>query len=155
MRGLISSPLFNHPFFRDPFELIDSPLRKMAQMDISSDLNYDIYKEGDKFVALFNMPGHTGMDDIKADVDKETRILKVESKKVNEDKKEVEGRVYYHRGESKRCYQIRLPEDLNLDSVSAKCENGQLKVSFDVKTLDEIEGKNKLSIDIQVVENKA
>lgn len=151
MHGLISSPIFNHPFFRDPFELIDSPLKMMVR----SNLNYEVYKQDGQFVAVFNMPGHSGMDDIKADVDKETRILKVESKKVDEEKKEEEGRVYYHRGESHCSYQIRLPDDVNLDSVSAKCENGQLRVAFEIKTPEEVEGANKLSINIESVEAKA
>lgn len=154
MTGLITSNIFNHPFFRDPFEM-ESPLKRLAQLDISSDLNYEIYKENGKFIAVFNLPGHTGMNDITANVDKETGLLKVESKKTEEDKKEENGRIYYHKGESRRSYTLRLPQDIDLDSAQAKCENGQLRVAFNIKTEAQVEEKKKFSIPIESQAEKA
>lgn len=153
MNNLISSNLFNHPFFNDPFESFSQPLAKLQALNFGHS-NYEIYEEDGKFVAKFNVPGHVGMEDIKAEVDKETSVLSVESKKIEESKEENEGRIYHHRGESACHYQIRLPKSVNLETASALCENGQLKISFDLFDDDEAQSSRTLSIPIDAQTEK-
>lgn len=148
MTGFISSNIFNHPFFRDPLQ-VEPPLKRLTQLSSLSDLDCEVYKENGQFIAVFNLPGHTGMNDISADVDKEAGLLKVESKKAEENKKEENGRIYYHKGESRRSFTLHLPKDIDFDSAQAKCENGQLKVTFNIKTEAQVENNKKFSIPIE------
>ena len=149
MTQLLPKSLFNHPFFRDPFEAFAAPIKGLGKMDFPN-TNYETYTEDGQFVTVFNVPGHSGMDDIKADVDKETGLLKVESRKVNEEKKESEERTYYHRGESKCSYALYLPQEVDLESASAKCESGQLKIIFNLKDEATLSESKTLSIPIEV-----
>lgn len=149
MSSLILKNVFRDPFFKDALDLMELPLR-VGALTFPKNPHYEVYKENDKFIAVFNMPGHTGLGDVKAEVDKETGVLRVESKKSEEKKEEKEGRYYYHKGEMTSKFAISLPEDIDLESAQAQCENGQLKVTFNFKNPEILENEQAKILSIPI-----
>ena len=146
--------LFYNPFFKDPFEAMGDSLERLGRVDFANYSIYETYSEDGKFVAVFNMPGHTGMDDIQADVDKETGLIKVQSKKEEETHEEKEGRTYHHKSQSRYSYAFYLPENVDFTSASASCEKGQLKITFAYKDALEAKESKTLSIPIESLDEK-
>ncbi len=109
-------------FYLDDFFDDFAPMPKMPRMDMKC----DIYEKGGNVHIELDVPGFD-KNDIKLDVD--DGILTVEATRENE--KEDEDKNYYRKervfGSFKRQFTVG---NIKEDEISAKFNNGVLKISF-------------------------
>ncbi len=109
-------------FYLDDFFDDFAPMPKMPKMDMKC----DIYEKGGNVHIELDVPGFD-KNDIKLDVD--DGILTVEA--TREDEKEDEDKNYYRKerafGSFKRQFTVG---NIKEDEISAKFNNGVLKISF-------------------------
>lgn len=89
----------------------------------------DVIEKPNKFEILADVPG-VDKKDIKLTVDGDVMSLTVQKAKSKEDEKVEEG-VKVHRAERSSAFvrrSLRLPEHADLSKVSAKYENGVLRI---------------------------
>ena len=105
--------------------------------------NADVYETEDAYVFEFELPGFK-KDDVKVKV--EDNVLTVSSE-VKEEKKEEKDKNYHiverRYGAFKR--QFSLPENVDVEKIDAKFENGVLKLKVQKK-----EEEKKKAIDVQI-----
>jgi HSP20 family protein len=90
----------------------------------------DFVEKQDHFEVYADMPGVT-KEDIKLDVDGDVLTFGIEQKEEKEEHKDEAG-MKWHRVERSSQYQrraMRLPENADMDKLSAKYENGVLIVN--------------------------
>ncbi|MCH9632326.1 MAG: hypothetical protein S4CHLAM6_06580 [Chlamydiae bacterium] len=151
--AIVLPKLFDPIFLKDPFEMMEFSIKGIEKFNFLKE-NYEILHEDGKFVVVCCVPSNVDMNDIHVDVNKETGLLSVKSKKEEEKKEEVNGKTFYLRGESKCSYALYLPEDVDLDAHTVTCNNGQLKVSFDSKGKESTIEPKSFSIPIETQSNK-
>ncbi|CAH1433664.1 unnamed protein product [Lactuca virosa] len=148
LSDLIRSDLFSNPFKeleQIPFgiELDDEVIVLPARVD---------WKETrDNHVITMDVPGMK-KEELKIEVE-ENRVLRVSGERRREkEKEEVEkdgGGDHWHRCErsyGKFWRQFRLPENLDLDKVNARLEDGVLTISIGKLTPDQIKRPKVVSI---------
>lgn len=135
-------------FFREAL----APFRDLPKSFFDSG-NYSIYEKGNQYFVELAVAGLSS-DDISVNLDKKERILKVEAKKVEEEKEESDQEItWYHKGVQNKNFVLRLPDYLKLDQIEAKCVDGKLTVSFEMMDSEEIENINL--IQVPILGNKA
>ncbi|NIP39818.1 MAG: Hsp20/alpha crystallin family protein [Candidatus Dadabacteria bacterium] len=102
----------------------------------------DVYEKSDKYVINAEIPG-LSKDEIKIDV--KDGALTISGEKKYEDKKEDENYIRVERRYGKFERRFNLPENVNVDKVTANYKNGVLEVSLPKKE----EAKPK-QIDVKV-----
>jgi HSP20 family protein len=98
----------------------------------------------DKYIVDVSVPGYK-KEDIKINIEKGNLIVSSEDKSEAEDNSGRYNRKEFHSKSFKRAFTI--PDDVKMNDISAKCENGILTVEFPKKEKGE-------SNDIKVVEIK-
>merc|ERR1711881_824342 len=147
MSGRDLSLFFNDwPMYsQDPFNALlpfaTGSTRPSARGALTREMALDV-KETDKAIEVqADIPG-VKKEDISLDVQQDVLTLGVDSK--TEEKKEGEEQgVKWHHTERSRTFMkrsLRMPENADMDNVSASYENGTLKVSVPKK---EVAPKNK------------
>jgi|GEM_PF-511563 len=93
--------------------------------------DYDMYETKDAYIINVDAPG---MQKEKIDVQVRDGLLNVtaEREKIEEKTQETEASSYHYRGRSFGTFQrnLKIPENVRLDQISAKYENGVLEISL-------------------------
>lgn len=102
----------------------------------------DMKDEEKQYTVEAELPGLT-KEDVTLEMDEETMVIKAAKETSNEDK--GEGYVRRERGSMSYYRQVNLPSDVDITQVSAKMDNGILRVVMPKKDKTE-SGKKKLDI---------
>jgi HSP20 family molecular chaperone IbpA len=97
----------------------------------SRGIPFDVKETPKAFEVKADLPG-VDKKDVKVNVNGDVLSLAVEKSTANEEKKEEEG-VKYHRVERSSAFvqrQIRLPDSADLSKITAKLENGVLRLDI-------------------------
>jgi HSP20 family molecular chaperone IbpA len=120
----------------DFFAHFGLPLMSSALMDTgknaySRGIAIDVKETPKAFEVKADMPG-VDKKDVKVNIDGDVLSLSVESKKNKDEEKEQNG-VKYHRVERSSQWvqrRVRLPESADLHKITAKMENGVLRLDI-------------------------
>ncbi|CAM8996898.1 unnamed protein product [Rhodiola kirilowii] len=114
--------------------LLNFPDRRPTTTDrksATSIIPTDIVETDTEYVFYLDVPGLSKSEVQVTVEDERTLVVKSNGKRKREDG-EDEGCKYIRlerRGKENLLRKFRLPEDANLGSISAKCENGVLKIT--------------------------
>ncbi len=100
----------------------------------------NVKEEDDKFLVTLAVPGMK-KEDFKVTV--ENGVLTVSSEKKHEERKEEKGKYSrYEYNYSSFSRSFALPENADGDSVKAKCDDGELKITIGKKETKALRGRD-------------
>nr|CAD1842194.1 unnamed protein product [Ananas comosus var. bracteatus] len=133
--------------FADPFRILEHIPIGLDRDDVANGRHGQGRLEGDptSHEIVIDVPVWLKREELKIEVD-ENRILRVSGERKKEEEKKDE---HWHRIE--RSYgrfwrQFRLPDNVDMDSVSAKLEHGVLTITFAKLAPEQIKGPKVVSI---------
>ena len=103
----------------------------------------DLKEEDDRFLLQAEMPG-MARENVSIDMDGD--VLKITANKEHELEEKDQGYIRRERGSMRFFRQVRLPENIDLDNIKAKMENGVLEVSLPKKLVTE-EKKSRIEVE--------
>ena len=149
------TPSRHSPRFGMMRQLSDEMSRFFGNFGFTSDLlgtgfddrfaspQVDVLRRGDELIVRADMPG-LSKDNISVDVSGDTLTIRGERRE--ESKEEREGYYWHERSSGSFARRIPLPDNADVDHVSARFENGVLEVHIPAP---EHEGSHRRRIDIE------
>jgi HSP20 family protein len=113
-------------FFEDFFTEFDNDASYSSWN--SRKVPLDIHELNDSYEIIFDLPG-VKKEDVHIEVD--DNILTISTERKNESKEE-KGKFYrFERFSGRLARSLKLPDNINGDNISAKCDNGVLTVKIE------------------------
>lgn len=136
---------FFDDFMMSPFDaFFDTP--QVTGKPVAGLMKTDI-KETDKdFQLTIDMPG-VKKEDVTVQVSDGYLEIEAETKRENEDKGENGSYLRQERFEGKCSRKFYVGDEINEDAISAKFENGTLKITVPKQTQPEVEAKKTIAIE--------
>ncbi|KAL4573050.1 hypothetical protein LXL04_019843 [Taraxacum kok-saghyz] len=149
IRSSLLSDLIRSDLFSNPFKELEQIPFGIEQDDevIMLPARLDWKETRDTHVITMDVPGMK-KEELKIEVE-ENRVLRVSGERKREKEEKDGGADHWHRCErsyGKFWRQFRLPENLDLDKVNARLEDGVLTISIRKLSPDQIKGPKVVNI---------